>query len=43
VRPKQRRVRVRASVYQLLEEVARREGRSESEILKEVLLELAKA
>jgi hypothetical protein len=43
VKPKQRRVRVRASVYQLLEEVARREGRSEGEILKMALLELAKA
>jgi hypothetical protein len=43
VRRKRRRVRVRASVYQLLREVAEREGRSESEILKEALLELAKA
>jgi len=41
VKRKQRRVRVRASVYQLLREVAEREGRSESEILKTALLELA--
>jgi hypothetical protein len=41
VRPKRRKVRVRASVYQLLREVAEREGRSESEILKVALLELA--
>jgi hypothetical protein len=42
VRRKQRKVRVRASVYQLLREVAEREGRSESEILKMALLELAR-
>jgi uncharacterized protein (DUF1778 family) len=42
VKPKRRKVRVRASIYQLLEEAARREGRSESEILKTALLEKAR-
>jgi uncharacterized protein (DUF1778 family) len=42
VKRKQRKVRVRASIYQLLEEAARREGRSESEILKAALLEQAR-